>query len=631
MASITINSNISSLQTQRRLDHSSTELTKVFQRLSSGQRINRASDDAAGLAVSDSLRTDSLVYTQGIRNLNDGVSMLTIGEGALEELSSIVIRLKELAEQAANGTFGYQQRQSLDKEAQQLSTEYTRIAQSVEFNGSRFFNGSISSLTFQSGYGAAGGIAASVGGVKAAGTFAANIATTNAGVSQIALGDLNGDGILDVVAERSGSSTVQIGLGNGSFGTIVTYSAETTGVGVDLSDFNNDGNLDIVTVGGNAGIQVATVRLGSGNGTFGAATTYSIGTGIYQSVAVGDLNRDGNIDLAIVGYDGTGGFANIRFGQGNGTFGAVATYAMDTTQTSAVALGDVNNDGNLDLVTAGNSAGAGSMFVRYGAGNGTFNSAISYSTESSTSNAVRVADINGDGLNDIATAGTSGAAGAATIRLGTGGGALSAGTAYATETSGSKNLRLTDLNGDGAIDLVTSGANGMPGFSTIRLGNGNGSFGASTQLSNGTTSGSGLAIADINADGALDILSGGVMGFGTSLGNLTSGVGALIPFSLQFRYSAIQAMPDLTRALDRVSLHRGQIGSYQSRLNSAISNNTSAVETFTAAESQIRDADVAQEAAQLARNKILQQSGTAVLAQANNQPQIALSLLESIR
>ncbi len=101
---ITLGSNIASLQAQRQLFKTEQNLSTVFERLSSGQRINRASDDAAGLAISESLNTDRRVFNQGIRNLNDGLSVLNIADSTVAELSGIVIRIQELAEQAANGS-----------------------------------------------------------------------------------------------------------------------------------------------------------------------------------------------------------------------------------------------------------------------------------------------------------------------------------------------------------------------------------------------------------------------------------------------------------------------------------------------------------------------------------------------
>jgi flagellin len=100
---ITLGSNIASLRGQRQLAKTSAELVTAFERLSSGQRINEASDDGAGLAIADSLNAKSRILNQGVRNVNDGLSLLSIADSAIEILSDIVIRLEELAEQAANG------------------------------------------------------------------------------------------------------------------------------------------------------------------------------------------------------------------------------------------------------------------------------------------------------------------------------------------------------------------------------------------------------------------------------------------------------------------------------------------------------------------------------------------------
>ena len=125
-SSITINSNLA-LNAQRRLGQSTQSVQQSFTRLSSGLRINKASDDAAGLAISESLNVDARVYTQGIRNLNDGISLTNIAEGAMQELTNITIRQRELATQSANGTLSLQQRQALNQEANALVDEFNRI------------------------------------------------------------------------------------------------------------------------------------------------------------------------------------------------------------------------------------------------------------------------------------------------------------------------------------------------------------------------------------------------------------------------------------------------------------------------------------------------------------------------
>lgn len=140
---LTIGINISALNAQRRLGEATDALADTYTRLSSGLRINKASDDAAGLAIAADLNNRSRVYTQGIRNGNDGLSLLSIADSAIESLSSVVTRIRELANQSANGAYSNEQRQALDAEAQALRAEYFRIANSTSFNGTKLLNGSL--------------------------------------------------------------------------------------------------------------------------------------------------------------------------------------------------------------------------------------------------------------------------------------------------------------------------------------------------------------------------------------------------------------------------------------------------------------------------------------------------------
>lgn len=149
--SIAIGSNIASLSAQRQLASNTDALGSIYERLSSGQRINRASDDAAGLAVSESLRTDSRVFQQGIRNVNDSISVLNIAASAIEELKGIVFRMQELATQAASGTLDDSNREVMDKELTELEEEYQRILESTEFNGTTLLGDNDSGINVQTG------------------------------------------------------------------------------------------------------------------------------------------------------------------------------------------------------------------------------------------------------------------------------------------------------------------------------------------------------------------------------------------------------------------------------------------------------------------------------------------------
>jgi len=148
---ITVGSNISSLKAQRTLALSSDSLSRTFERLSSGQRINRASDDAAGLAIADNLRATARVATVAVRNANDGISTIAIADSALGEIGNVLSRLAELAEQSANGVFSIQQRSALSNEFVALGSEIERIANVTEFNGVKLLSGG-KSLVLQVGF-----------------------------------------------------------------------------------------------------------------------------------------------------------------------------------------------------------------------------------------------------------------------------------------------------------------------------------------------------------------------------------------------------------------------------------------------------------------------------------------------
>lgn len=153
---ITIGSNIVSLQAQRRLDITGAKLSNSFNRLSSGYRINSGRDDSAGLAIAETLKADSRIAQQAIRNTNDGISTIAIADGALGEVASILSRLAELASQAANGTLSTQQRSVVSNEFTALGSEIQRIAEVTEFNGIKLLSGS-SNVTIQVGAGTRAG------------------------------------------------------------------------------------------------------------------------------------------------------------------------------------------------------------------------------------------------------------------------------------------------------------------------------------------------------------------------------------------------------------------------------------------------------------------------------------------
>ena len=142
---IRIFNNIASINSQRLLGNNNDRLSQSVERISSGLRINRASDDAAGLAISEGLRSDIRALRQAVRNSNDGISLVNITEGALNEQGSMLIRLRELASQAATGTTGSTERATIQLEFNSLRNEIDRITETTEFNGQKLIDGSLSS------------------------------------------------------------------------------------------------------------------------------------------------------------------------------------------------------------------------------------------------------------------------------------------------------------------------------------------------------------------------------------------------------------------------------------------------------------------------------------------------------
>jgi flagellin len=148
---INIRTNVASLTAQRNLETSSNRLNTSYERLSSGLRINRARDDAAGLSIAEALKSDSRVASVAIRNAGDGISIIAIADQAIGQIGNVLGRLAELAEQSANGVYGNVQRSALSNEFSALTSEIERIALTTEFNGLRLLSGN-GQVVFQVGF-----------------------------------------------------------------------------------------------------------------------------------------------------------------------------------------------------------------------------------------------------------------------------------------------------------------------------------------------------------------------------------------------------------------------------------------------------------------------------------------------
>ena len=635
MAAVSLNSNLAALRAKRALNASSAELSSNLERLSSGKRINHASDDAAGLAVSSTLNATARIHTQAARNVNDGISFLNVADGATSALKDILFRMRELSTQSSNGTFSNAQRQSIDKESQALQAEYGRILDTTSFNGIRVFGSG--DMVAQAGVGVEAALVVNLssgGGISTTtthgdGTFQARQSVgTGSAPWEVAVADFNGDGKSDLVFTdfNDNTASVLLGNGNGSFQARQVFSTgsnhpEALGV----ADLNGDGKSDLVTADDS---NATEVLLGNGNGTFQAKQSFGTGNAP-RSVAVADFNGDGVKDLVTANWiDFT---ASVLLGNGNGTFQAKRSFGTDQLSHS-VAVADFNGDGKRDLVTADQSDDTASVLL--GNGNGTFQAKQSFGAGSDAGE-IAVGDFNGDGKSDLVTAdwGVSGNGTTASVLLGNGNG-----TFQAKQTLGAGHgpdgVAVADFNGDGKSDLATADQN--DDTASVLLGNGNGTFQAKQSFGTGSHPAL-VAAADFNGDGVNDLVtsdcwtnSGSVLlgnGTTTTTTTIATGLQPIAGVSLATQADALLAQGQIDDYLDTVNKVSGTIGTALSRFQIAAHVASSVADVSMAAEARITDADVADNSAALVRNNILQQASAAVLAQANQQPALAIRLL----
>ncbi len=346
---ITINTNVASLNAQRNLGKSQGALSKSMERLSSGLRINSAKDDAAGLAISDRMTAQIRGLNQASRNANDGISLAQTAEGALQESTNILQRMRELAVQSANDTNTASDRKSLQDEVSQLISELDRIATTTTFNGQRLLDGSFSGGTFQVGanagetisFGIGSATASSIGSIASetgnrvtaavdsltvkvgtgnavsvgpSGDYAVSGDTYRGGSSAYAIAAaINGAGVagLQVDAETSGKVTLSGSISDANAAANATYSLKINGEDIYTAE-------DVTTATGDA-ITVSELR--------DAINSHSADTGVTATL-------NGN-DLTLTALDG----ADITVDE---TFGGTWTSVAQGVTGSAVSDFDDN-------------------------------------------------------------------------------------------------------------------------------------------------------------------------------------------------------------------------------------------------------------------------------------------------
>jgi flagellin len=599
-----INTNVASLNAQRNLTTSQGQLATALQRLSSGLRINSAKDDAAGLAISERFTTQIRGLNQAVRNANDGISLAQTAEGALSEAGNALQRIRELAIQSANSTNSASDRRALNSESAQLLAELQRNAQTTQFNGQNILDGSFSSAQFQVGANANQVISFGIQGAS----------TNLLGAYQV-----------------TGSTVTAAAFDGNTFtinGTEIGVSAATSAAGVTAysatakaTAINSKSNLTGVT---------ATAANAITGSAVVARSALASGVLTINDVAIGAIAAD--VSAVTQGRTAATAINAVTNQTGvsavaDASTGALTLTALDGRNISLEAAGAtaaqaqaIQNATGLDVSAAANASGHEVVALTFGAGN------------------------LDTGTTALATGDTFTIEGRV-YQLTTGGPVVSGNVAVLVGAASTPTLTVAALSNAinaehtaGRTSIVASAA------SATNLTLTSDKFGAAVAAY--STTATGTASAVISTPGTAPADGNGIETRGTitlsSASNFTLGGTDLNLAGLSTASPALTrldtvdistveganaAIAVLDGALSQVTSIRADLGAVQNRFSSTVANLQATTENLSAARSRILDADFAAETASLTRAQILQQAGTAILAQANAIPQNVLSLL----
>ena len=579
---LVVNSNIASLNAQRQLLQSGMDLDSASERLASGRRINSAADDAAGLAISNRQTSQIRGLDQAVRNANDGISLIQTAEGALDETTNILQRMRELAIQSANGIYSDTDRATLDAEVQQLKAEIDRIAETTAFNGQNILDGSLGSIALQVGsdsnqtidfsvqgfssssLGGSGGDIigeATAGGVATLDLFDAADAAHTLSVNDVDISDLSTgttlQDALDIFATDLEGKGVEVS-------TLVSLEATNVGDGI----LNSGESIDITVVDANA--ETSTYVITDTSSLDELVSSINASTPLTASV-----NESGK--LVIAGENLTS-----------------ITVADDSGSDGASGILAASNSANFSLVFTSTNGDA--VKVETGAVNDTDVQALGVDVQDDDGN------LQGSTVTTAAT-GTTINAGDLIIN----------GVEIGQIDSGASAILTTDA----AITAINklSAETGVVAYEVA---------GDTDKIGLTSTTGSEISIEYGDNATATDII--GVTGLQER--NAASGAGSIAGVSVDSVSGAQAAIDVIDTALEQINTTRSDLGAVNNRLDFTVSNLTNVSENTAAARSRTVDADFAAETANLSRAQVLQQASQAILAQANARPQQVLSLLQ---
>jgi len=628
---MTINTNIASIAAQRHLNESRKDLDLAMERLSSGQRINSAKDDAAGLAIRDKMSSQIVGLNQSIRNANDAISLAQTAEGAMEESVSILQRMRVLAMQAVNDTNTDSDRANLNDEFNQLQLELTRIGITASFNNVKLLDGTFKGSTFQVGPGASETIFLKISDQKAnaIGTtyevasfdiFAADSPAKGDSLTLTIRGADGAGGDLTVnYTTGKGESAIQTASGmvlalNSNSTFTESYQA--------LSDANNsvlirrtDGTsmglpvraqFDLTQAKQNDTVKVTV----DGVATGGAAKTFTYTSTADQTAAqvatgvAAELNDDSNgFGRFYKAYASADGKVEVRAKDGT----KVDTSKITVDQVIAVTI--ASTYASTAVTFAQTTAAAANDTVSVTIDGQTFTTGVLANSDSTLAHI-------GDKFSALSVTGwtiSDNNSGVVTF------------TKNANYVGGTTGGSSSDT-GQTAISTssvtVTTAGTGTGVWTATAADSGRGDIGAT----NGTNA------KIINEQTGFEVTVASALNNASGELSVSSVVKAENVFvdeaDVLSASAAMQSVRVVDDAIAMIGRERAGLGAFQNRLEHAMSNMANNSQNTQAARSVIADADYAKEAANLAKNQILQQAGTAMLAQANSQSEMVLSLLK---